>query len=53
MSVLKVEISDTQKKIDGALANFRQLAIKAIVVQGGMVITVTLLGVYLLRRWAL
>lgn len=50
MSVLKVEISDTQKKVDGALADFRHLAIKAIVVQGGVVITATLLGVYLLSR---
>lgn len=50
MGGLKVEISDTQKKVDGALADLRQLAIKVIVVQGGVVITATLLGVYLLSR---
>ena len=49
MGVLKVEISDTQKKVDGALADLRQFAIKAIVVHGGVVITATVLGVYLLK----
>jgi len=50
MGVLKVEISDTQKKVDGALANLRQFAVKAIVGHGAVVITATLLGVYLLNR---
>lgn len=50
MGGLKLEISDTRKKIDGALADLRQLAIKAIVVQGAVVVTATLLGVYLFLR---
>jgi len=50
MGGLMVEISDTRKKIDGALDDLRQLAIKAIVVQGAVVVVATLLGVYFLRR---
>ncbi len=50
MGVLKMEISDTQKKVDGALAEFRRLAITAIIVQGAVVVPAILLGVYLLGR---
>lgn len=50
MAVLKVEISDTQKRVDGALADLRRLAIKAIVIHGVITVTAILLGIYFLRR---
>lgn len=50
MDVLRVEISDTRKKMDGTMADLRQFVIKAIAVQGGVVITVTLIGIYFLSR---
>ena len=49
MGKIKVDISDTRKKIDGALASWRRLAIIAVVVQGIVVVAATLVGVYLLR----